>query len=140
MRRRCFQVLLVLAFMGSLAACSMAPKVSDDLTPAVYDFAQRLRWNDYSGASRYFDTEENRQEFLQTFTGMQDLQITDVVVESIDFAEDRRSASTSMVLEYFLLPSPVVKTYRFSLQWAYLGLKPNSSESWLVSSRFPSFP
>lgn len=135
-----FRFALVVLLTGLLASCAMAPKVSDDLTPSVYDFAERLRWKDFHGASRYFVEEDNRNGILQTFSDMKDLEITDIVIQSIDITGQGQDATTTMVMEYFLLPSVAVKTYRFQLQWRYSGLKPDASDSWRIVSPFPSFP
>jgi len=134
------KVVFVCFMVAVLSSCAAVTRVSDDLTPAAFDFAQRLRWKDFNGASRYFDEAAKKHAFVEQFAEMEDLQITDVRVETIDLDESGQRATTRMTLEYFLLPSVSVKTFSFKLDWAYAGLKPNAAESWFIASPFPPFP
>lgn len=134
------KVLCGCVMVAVLSACAAVPRISDDLTPAAYDFAQRLRWKDFNGAARYFDDADKKHAFVDVFAEMKDLQITDVRVETIDLDAGGQGATTRMTLEYFLLPSVSVKTFAFELDWAYAGLKPKAAETWFIASPFPPFP
>lgn len=131
---------LACLLVAGLAACAAVPRMSDDLTPAAFDFAQRLRWKDFNGASRYFEEASKKHAFIDLFADMGDLQITDVRVEAIDLDDSARRATTRMTLEYFLLPSVSVKTFSFELDWGYAGLKPKAGDTWFITSSFPPFP
>jgi hypothetical protein len=125
-----------------LAGCALSAQVvkpeSQFLSPQD-DFMQRLRWRDYQGAAKHF-TEPHREGFLQQFRGSGDLNVTDVRLESARYVAEGERMETVVVVEYFMLPSVAVKTFRLEQQWTYFREEEKQSGEWLITSVFPVFP
>ncbi|HKI52198.1 MAG TPA: hypothetical protein VJ995_09000 [Geothermobacteraceae bacterium] len=138
-RNYCWLVSLLLL----LAGCGMFPSkiMSPDSQFAQVqdDFMQRLRWRDFQGAAQYF-SETHRESFLQHFRESDDLNITDVRLLTTEYAADDERMETEVEVEYFLLPSVTVKTFRFEQQWGFFRSGEKLPGKWRITSHFPEFP
>ena len=121
-----------------VAACASLPKAGETFPDATHDFTTRLRWGDYSGVAHYL-TPENRAAFLAEFNDEQDLNIVDVRLDSVEQDNDDKQAKTCLTVEYYRLPSTIIKTSRFCLDWTYLGINSGAPGGWQILSRIPSF-
>lgn len=125
-----------------LAGCALTDKVvtpENQFVRVQDDFMQRLRWKDYQGAARHF-SEANREAFLQQFRQADDLNVTDVRLESLEYQAENQQMQTEIVIEYFLLPSATVKTFRVEQQWHYFHDEQSATGEWRITSHFPAFP
>ena len=131
--------LSVLVAASLLLSCGMIARPAHDFETASRDYVQRLRWMDPAGAARHH-SDEYRESFRKRFGELKDLQIVDVHLESVDLQEEAGQAETSILLEYYLLPSTTVKQFRLRQEWAYLGGDRYHSGSWLIVTPPPAFP
>lgn len=122
-----------------LVSCSIVVRPGKKLDEVCRDYAQRLRWMDFVAASHYLD-EPHREGFLRQFQALEGLHMVDVRIESIDYRPEENRAETSLVIEYYLLPSATVKTYRLRQQWRYEGGDRYHFGTWQITSPFPDFP
>lgn len=122
-----------------LVGCGLAAKPEKEFQPVFKDYAERLRWRDYPNAAAYL-SEDARQEFIQRFSGLDDLHIVDVRLESVDFRDEGQRALTTLVIEYYLMPSIMVKKSRLSQEWSYQGGNRYHPGSWRLVDPFPPFP
>jgi len=122
-----------------LVSCSVVVRPGKKLEEVARDYAQRLRWMDFVAASRYLD-ESYRQDFLQQFQALKGLHMVDVRIESIDYRPEKNGAETSLVLEYYQLPSATVRSYRLHQQWSYEGGDRYHFGTWQIATPFPAFP
>lgn len=136
-----FRCRLPVAVLGLLllTACGLAARPRQELTTAFQDYTQRLRWKDYAGAAAYLP-EEHRESFRQRFDALADLNIVDVRIDSVDFREAENRATTVTVVEYYMLPSLVVKKSRLSQEWVYEGADRYHVGTWHLTGAFPPFP
>jgi hypothetical protein len=121
-----------------VAACATLPKAGETFPEVTHDFATRLRWGDYSGVAHYL-TPENRSVFLEEFGNNEDLNIVDVRYDSMEEGKADKRATTCLRVEYYRLPSTVIKTSRFCLDWSYLGINSGAPGGWQVLSPIPAF-
>ncbi len=103
----------------ALTGCLGAPRPQEPFRPAVSDYVQRLRWQDYHGVARYL-AEEHREAFLERFLPLSDLRITDVRLDSVEPQAEKDRMVTHIVLEYYLLPSATVKRVALRQEWIHL--------------------
>jgi len=104
------------------------------------DFMKRLRWKDYNGAAKYF-TEGGSEPFLEQLRQTEkDLNITDVRLDSAEFHAPDQTMASWLVVDYFLLPSNSLKSFRFELQWHYREGGEKLLGTWRITSHFPPFP
>jgi hypothetical protein len=129
--------ILVAAFL--LLSCGMMVRPGQEFETVSRDYVQRLRWMDFAGASRH-QSGESREAFMQRFGELGDLHIVDARLESVDLREEAGRADTSIVLEYYLLPSATVKQFRLEQEWAYLGGDRYRPGVWRIVSPFSGFP
>lgn len=134
--RRGFFILLAASL---LLSCGVMARPAQDFESASRDYVQRLRWMDSAGASRHH-SDEYRESFRKRFGELTDLHIVDVQLESVELREEAGRAETSIVLEYYLLPSATVKQFRLKQEWAYLGGDRYHPGSWLIVTPLPEFP
>jgi hypothetical protein len=128
---------LYLILLGSvlLASCATATgmQAGNLFMSARDDFSQRLRWQDYQGAARYLPVEA-RSAFLEQFVGQEDLRFVAVEPVSADMGDQNQHAETLTVLEYYRLPSVVVRKYRLRQKWTF------KDGVWQIDSPFPELP
>jgi hypothetical protein len=125
-----------------LAGCALSSQVvspESQFLKTQDDFMQRLRWRDYQGAAKHF-TEPHQAGFLQQFRQADDLNVTNVRLESAKYAAEGEQMATVVAVEYFLLPSATLKTYRLEQQWSYFREHENLPGEWRITSLFPAFP
>lgn len=125
-------------FLLLLTACSTVLPPGQFFEGATVDFTKRLRWMDYYGAARHL-APEHREPFLQLFTPLHDLHITDVTLQSAEPQPDG-SIVTLNVLEYYLMPSTTVRTFHFRQEWAFRSESAGGPGIWLITTPFPDFP
>lgn len=131
----------LLLFVGAclLVSCSMLSSPSGNFSRASQSYLQSLRWMDFPGAARYMSA-QNRDNFIQQFLSLEGLHVVDARLESVVYEDDETRAGTRMVLEYYLLPSVTVKTFRVFQGWSYERKDPYSSGTWKITTPFPPFP
>lgn len=128
----------LLPFLLLLTACALvAPP--EPFVPAQRDFADRLRWRDFAGAARHMAPEE-QDDFRRRFAELTDLNIIEVRLDSADFTADGKRVNTWNSIEYFLLPSATVKTFRFEQAWELAGGDRWHAGAWQIATPFPAFP
>jgi hypothetical protein len=132
---RVYAMLLVVL----LSSCGWAVRPGETLLDAQNDFAQRLRWQDCSGAGRYL-APESQSAFIESCQAGEDLRFVSVEPQSVDLSDDQRQADTVTLLEYYRLPSVVVKKYRLRQQWSYRQGEGMKQGVWQVVSPFPEMP
>ena len=134
--------LLFMVFLGlALLACSgpMQPPVNIG-EKSQEDFMSALRWKQYQAAASLMQP-EFRQEFIQTFNAFRDdLHISDVRVVNLQVFEEGRRRETAVEMDYYLLPSVRVKTFRFDQIWLYSEGSDSQPEGFFIVTPFPEFP
>ena len=135
--------LICLLMFAGLASCSLGNLINspaDQGQQALDAFVKALRVEEFPAAAAYLEP-ENREVFLETFDPLEkDLNIVDVRVEQIVVSTDGKRADVRLELDYFLLPSPVVKTFRFDHTWVYSDAEKQANAYYLIETPFPPFP
>lgn len=130
-----------------LSACLSAADfdTAPDFEEVSKLFVQAVRWQDFQGASKLI-TEDERDAFLEEFHRNKDLHMVDVQFERVDVDEEAGEAETVLLIEYYLLPSPTVKEWRWTQQWLRPKIEDPEGKGepkpgpWQVASPAPSFP
>ena len=130
-----FMTLLVLTG----AACNLAPPSGVSLEDAGDNFLERLRWQDYQGASRYL-APDIRQDFLDQMSLLKDLKVVDTRLEAIEFTEGSNQALSRGEVEYYLLPSITIQTLSLEQEWEYQPGTRTEPGFWLITTPFPEIP
>lgn len=131
---------LLLVGLTACAFSDLAGSPSDQGQEALDNFVRALRFGEYATASSYL-VSENRQAFLDIFEPLKkDLTVIDVQVEQIALTEEGRRADVTLEMEYYLLPSATVKTFRFDQTWTYFDDDKQKTPFYLIETPFPAFP
>jgi len=138
-RKNCWLAGLLLLMAGCGAFPSKVLTPESQFARVQDEFMQHLRWRDFRAAAQYF-TETQREGFLQHFRESDDLNITDVRLLTSEYAADDERMETEVEVEYFLLPSVTVKTFRFEQQWSFFRSGEKLPGKWRIISHFPEFP
>jgi hypothetical protein len=132
------RTLLTVLFLLCSACAALAP-VPRPFETVQRDYAERVRWRDFSGAARYMQSELG-EDFRRHFAALTDLNITGVRLDSAEYAADGKRVHTWNTIEYFLLPSTAVKTFPFEQTWEVVGGDRWHAGTWQIVTPFPPFP
>ena len=121
-----------------LGGCSLAAVTRPSPLTAQEDFARRLRWLDIPGAAQHL-APEYRDAFSRSLAGLTGLHITDVRLAG-DVVVDPDHVDNTLEIDYYLLPSVLVKTRHLQLHWAYIDLGRWQAGYWQIVGPFPEFP
>ena len=133
---RVYSMLLMVVLLSS---CGLAARPGETMLEARDDFAQRLRWQDCNGAGRYL-APEHKEAFLENCHANEDLRFVGVQPQSVNLSDDQGKADTVTLLEYYRLPSVVVKKYRLRQEWVYQQSEVMKEGVWQIVSPFPELP
>lgn len=121
-------------------ACSSQVKPTAKLGEMSQDtFMSDLRWKSFKAAASLM-LPEHRQGFMKTFTALKDIDITDVRLIDMQRSEDGRRFETTVEMEYYLLPSVTLKTFRFDQTWLLFDDDDPAQQGFLIVTPFPDFP
>lgn len=135
------KVLFSLAMLFSLLACSSSldKSVSEIGEMSRDDFMNALRWKQYKVAAEFM-LPENRNDFLNTFNNLKDIHITDVRLLNLQETAEGRRFETSIEMDYYLLPSVSLKTFRLDQTWVYFSGEDYPQAGFRIITSFPDFP
>ena len=124
----------------ALVACGTHLTPSPKLAELHHqDFSKALRWKQFKVAASHMD-EEVRKPFLETFSNANDIDIIDVRLLDIQFSDDSTRFEASFEMDYVLLPSVTLKTFRFDQSWEFRQNVNQSYPGYVIVTPFPEFP
>ncbi|MDT8441202.1 MAG: hypothetical protein RQ723_06045 [Desulfuromonadales bacterium] len=128
-------VLLLLLFAG----CTPLFSPERQGRKTVDDFIYTLRWMQFPAAAGFMQP-DLQKDFLDQFKAVQnDLTITDVRLAEVTIYEEGRRVETAIEMDYYLLPSAMVKTLEIEQAWDYIENGRVSGDH-LITTPFPEFP
>lgn len=133
------KILIGLVVLALTAGCAMLQGPASDSQDTLDDFMYAMRWLKFPAAAACL-APEHRKPFLATFGDLKDLNVVEVQLLSVELSADGRRAETEMEMEYYLLPSATVKTFRFKQTWVYFDPEGMTSPRFLATTPFPPFP
>ncbi len=122
-----------------LAGCQMLNPPEKKSSSALDDFVYALRWQQYDAAADFMKP-EFRDDFLSTFKDNKDLHVVDVRLAEAKVSAEGRRTETEIELDYYLLPSLTVKTFRFAQTWVYFDQDDAAQGYYQITTPFPVFP
>ena len=131
--------LLLLALSILMCACTKPVELGPGFSELSGHFVQSVRWQDFQGASK-FVSEDQRDAFLEQFPRNKDLHMVDVRFERVALDEGEGEAETILYVEYYMLPSPEVREWRWTQQWQRLGGEFPNAGLWQIQTPPPTFP
>jgi len=140
MMKNLIQTICILTLTLALFACASHLTPSPKLAELHHqDFSKALRWKQYNVAASLMD-EEFRKPFLETFKELKDIDIIDVRLSDIRFFEDNKRFEASFEMDYVLLPSVTLKTFRFDQTWEFRQNANAPYAGYVIITPFPTFP
>lgn len=134
------KVLCGFVLVLSLLACGQHVPPSAELGETHRDdFNYALRWKKFKGAAEYMRP-EHRKAFLATFDKLKDIHIIDVREVSVEPFDENQRFDTTLEMDYYLLPSVSVKTFRFEQSWEFFGGEDQPQNGYFIVTPFPEFP
>ncbi len=130
-------LLLALLLAGCFGQPQAPPEKLDEMSRK--DFMAALRWKQYPVAATLMKP-EYREDFLATFNALKDIHIVDVRMIDLQTVQESRRFETTLEMDYYLLPSVTVKTFRFKQTWVYFDGEDPALQGFLVVTPFPPFP
>jgi hypothetical protein len=133
------RLILILACLTALFSCNRLYPPEKQGQAAVDDFIYALRWKQFNAAAGFM-LPEYRQAFLDRFKDLKDLTIVDVRLIETTLSEEGRRAETVIDMDYYLLPSVTIKTFRFDQTWVYFAPEGTIKGDARIITPFPPFP
>ena len=131
----CASVLVLL-----LAACSSHLKPTVELAEMSRDdFMSAMRWKRFQVAASLMQP-EHRRDFMKTFSSLKDIDITDVRLIDLQVSEEGWRFETTVAMDYYLLPSVIVKTFSFDQTWMFFSGDETELQGFFITTPFPDFP
>lgn len=131
----CVSVLVLL-----LTACSSRLQPTVELGEMSRDdFMSAMRWKRFKVAASLMQP-EHRQGFMKTFSSLKDIDITDVRLMDLQTSEEGWRFETRVEMDYYLLPSVTVKTFRFDQTWLFFSGDETELQGFFITTPFPDFP
>jgi len=126
-------VLLLVACSSHVQPTAKLAEMSRD------DFMSAMRWKTFKAAASLM-LPELRQDFIKTFASLKDIDITDVRLEDLQVSDEGRRFETTVEIDYYLLPSVTVKTFRFDQTWLFMAGDDTELQGFFITTPFPDFP
>ena len=137
--RKILGLALVIVCVSGLIGCNLLNPPKKQSESALDDFVYALRWQQYDAAARFMKS-EHRKDFLNTFTAAKDLDIVDVRLISAELSAEGRRTETVIEMDYYMLPSTTVKTFRFEQTWIYYDRDDQNEGYYEIVTPFPPLP
>jgi hypothetical protein len=122
---------------GCVTGPQWGPDDREKLITASHGYATMLRWRELDTACRTYVDESAREGCLERAQTLKDLQITDIRTKDLDVTIVGGSATVTVEIEYFLLPSMIVRIIQDNQKWIFLG--PTEKKVWRITSPLPNF-
>jgi len=124
-----------------LAACGGHVQTPPDKLDEMSrdDFNSALRWKKFQVAASLMKP-EYREDFLTTFNSLKDLNIVDVRLVDLKNSQEDRRFETTIEMDYYILPSITLKTFRFKQAWVFFDGEDPALQGFLIVTPFPEFP
>jgi len=142
-KNRWFVWLLFAILSVSLAACgtprksAFSPRAKFGATHESY--LNLLRWREFRSAAVYY-TEPRREKYLSKVQDVEEFQVTEAELVKTDYLEETREMDTEVVVKYYLLSSPRVRSLELKQRWAYFPGSGFESGQWFITTPFTGFP
>jgi len=141
--RKLIRNCLIGLLLCCLPACALNDLVNspaEQRQDSLDTFVQAMRLGEFKVAASYL-TQNNRKAFLNQFETLEkDLTFVETRVEEVTVFDEGDKVDVVLELDYFLLPSVTVKTFRFDHTWVYFEPNGNQATGYLIETPFPSFP
>ena len=135
--------LIIVLFGFGLAACGLDKLVHPPAAhgrEALDAFVLAMQLEEFSAAAVHL-TPNNREAFLEQFATLEkDLHIVDTRITKMVIGAEGRRADVFLEMDYYLLPSVTVKTFRFDHTWIYDEASGHMPARYQIVTPFPGFP
>lgn len=107
---------------------------------ALDAFVLAMRLGEFPAAAQHL-APEHRQDFLEQFAALaKDLHIVDVRITQMTVSAEGRRVDVTQEMDYYLLPSVTVRTFRYDQTWSYFDESSQRSARYRIITPFPRFP
>lgn len=131
--------LSILLFLALVSGCASPVDMGPGFEKVSGHFAEAVRWKDFQGASRFL-VADARDTFLAEFPRDKDLHMVDTRFERMSMDAETGFAEAVLVVEYYMLPSPTIKEWRWTQQWRRADADFPTGGLWQIQSPPPVFP
>lgn len=120
----------------TVMACATQGGMEQRFAKSYNDFNTALRWSEFDKLSLY--TSSTRfDEFRSRAKELNDVKILDVREIKIDLDRAKGQAKVEVEIDYYRLPSTLVKTLSYIQKWSYI--EENGMQRWCMMTLLPEF-
>ncbi|HKL24754.1 MAG TPA: hypothetical protein VJ910_00835 [Desulfuromonadales bacterium] len=135
--------LIILVCGFGLTACGLDKLVHPPAAQgreALDAFVLAMQLEEFSAAAVHL-VPDNRQAFLEQFATLdKDLHIIEARIAEMVIGAEGRRAEVALEMDYYLLPSVTVKTFRFDHTWIYYEASGQMPARYQIVTPFSRFP
>ncbi|MEE9523153.1 MAG: hypothetical protein V3V59_00215 [Thermodesulfovibrionales bacterium] len=128
--------LLLILIMIMLTACASEIGMERSFSKSYNDYNRALGWSEFDKLSLYAST-SRFDEFRARAKELKDVKILDVREIKLDFDEIKGVAKVEVEIDYYRLPSTLVKTQSYTQKWSYR--EESGMSRWYMMTLLPEF-
>ncbi len=122
--------------MIMLTACASEIGMERSFSKSYNDYNRALGWSEFDKLSLYAST-SRFDEFRARAKELKDVKILDVREIKLDFDEIKGVAKVEVEIDYYRLPSTLVKTQSYTQKWSYR--EESGMSRWYMMTLLPEF-
>jgi hypothetical protein len=122
--------------MMVMLACASEMGMERRFAKSYNDFNKALRWSEFDKLSLYASS-SRFDEFRARAKELKDVKILDVREIKLDFDETKGQVKVEVEIDYYRLPSTLVKTVSYTQKWSYI--EEHGMQSWHIMTLLPEF-
>ncbi len=133
------RIVLASVVLLSLCACSYwrSMNARQDFEDSSKGYNKTVRWETPEQACLLYADKEIREQFLARVKAAKEVKIVDYRIKTLECEEDRKHATATVEMDYYIPPSTVVKTVEDVQKWVYF--ENEEVTGWRLVSLFPEF-
>ncbi|MDH3998179.1 MAG: hypothetical protein OET90_05005 [Desulfuromonadales bacterium] len=136
--KRASKLVLILSLVF-LAGCNLLAMSKEKRTNTLDDFLFAMRWHEFDAAASQM-LPELQDDFMAIFQDMDDLQIIEMRTTKRVAEVEGRKLKVTVEMDYYLLPSVAIKTFRFDQTWLFYDPEEGPLHGYYITTPFPAFP
>jgi hypothetical protein len=119
-----------------ILACASEGGMERRFAKSYNDFNRALGWSEFDKLSLYASS-SRFDEFRARAKELKDVKILDVREIKLDFDETKGRVKVEVEIDYYRLPSTLVKTLSYTQKWAYT--EEHGTKRWHIMTLLPEF-
>ncbi len=134
---------IVLASLALLSLCGCSYwrhwNAKGDFEESSRGYNKMVRWQEQENACLLYVDQSIRDQFLERVKAAKEVKIVDYRIKTLECETDRKHATATVEMDYYIPPSTTVKTLEDVQKWTYVEDEVKDVFGWRLTSLLPEF-